>query len=61
MNLITNSIKFTKIGGIRIIARVGHTDFKQQNVISFDVIDTGIGISRVKLIYFYKQNGGGVI
>lgn len=43
MNLVTNSIKFTFTGGIKIIINI----IDHSNTIEFEVEDTGCGIPKV--------------
>ncbi len=47
MNLLSNALKFTKSGGVRVAIRPVDTAERPQ--LAFDVIDTGIGIAREKL------------
>jgi signal transduction histidine kinase/ligand-binding sensor domain-containing protein/DNA-binding response OmpR family regulator len=58
-NLLTNAIKYTKEGEIRLILRTVHTDHKKQTEI--EVSDTGFGISAEALPYifdrFYQADG----
>jgi PAS domain S-box-containing protein len=42
VNLIGNAIKFTEIGGVNVVVRL---DLNQPEMIFFDVIDTGIGLT----------------
>lgn len=59
MNLISNSVKFTKSGGVTVNVRLVGRDGNQQ--IQIDVIDTGIGISpeiRDKLFQPFTQGDG---
>lgn len=51
MNLVSNAIKFTKKGYIKIIAKQIKTFIDNQLVelLQFDVKDTGIGIREVKI------------
>lgn len=41
-NLVTNSIKFTNQGGVKI-----KITEKNKKLIQFDIIDTGIGITNI--------------
>ena len=43
VNLIGNAIKFTEVGGVRLITRF--VDDPQQPYLQFDVFDTGIGMT----------------
>ena len=43
LNLISNAIKFTEIGGVRVV--INYLREKTEAVLKFDVIDTGIGIT----------------
>jgi signal transduction histidine kinase/DNA-binding response OmpR family regulator len=45
LNLTSNAIKFTHQGGVTINARVKH-NAKDEVLIKFDVIDTGVGINK---------------
>ncbi len=42
-NLIGNAIKFTELGGVRLIARLAETEGGPQ--VQFDVVDSGIGMT----------------
>ena len=44
VNLIGNAVKFTEIGGVRVITQVG-SDATNEPKLRFDVVDTGIGMS----------------
>lgn len=46
VNLVGNSIKFTKNGGVRLILRFVPDDTKP--MMQFDILDTGIGMSKEK-------------
>jgi signal transduction histidine kinase/predicted hydrocarbon binding protein/ActR/RegA family two-component response regulator len=53
VNLIGNAIKFTEIGGVRIVLRcVAGAD--KQPKLNFDVIDTGIGISKRQIDMLFQ-------
>lgn len=52
MNLVSNSIKFTSKGGVTIIARF---DEKEENIVKFEVIDTGRGIEEVIVLLILVQ------
>ncbi|MFH1109650.1 MAG: ATP-binding protein [Planctomycetota bacterium] len=43
LNLVGNAIKFTKVGGVRLIVRLVTSEAP---MIQFDVVDTGVGITR---------------
>lgn len=45
INLVTNAIKFTERGSVRIVLRLAHND-QNQPCLHFDVIDTGIGLTK---------------
>ena len=45
LNLVSNSIKFTKTGSVNIITKLKESTDKT-NLITFEVIDTGIGIDK---------------
>lgn len=47
MNLVSNSIKFTQMGGVHIVARLDETAGRK--CLCIDVIDSGIGISEDRL------------
>ena len=44
INLIGNAIKFTEVGGVRLITRF--IDDENNPVLQFDVLDTGIGMTK---------------
>ncbi|HUG89992.1 MAG TPA: PAS domain S-box protein [Planctomycetaceae bacterium] len=44
INLVSNAIKFTETGGVRLVVR--YLACEDGDVMQFDVIDTGIGMSR---------------
>ena len=52
-NLLSNAIKFTAEGSVTL--RVKHTKHKNGNYLSFDVIDTGIGIASSKLENIFQK------
>ncbi len=48
MNLVTNAIKFTDQGGVRVIVSLDQSDSKTASL-NFRVVDTGIGIGPEKI------------
>ena len=54
MNLISNSIKFTFKGGIKISVRL-LTDIRKKATIEFTVSDTGIGIPEDKIEHIFEN------
>ena len=53
VNLVGNAIKFTKNGTVRVVASCSRKD----ETITFDVIDTGIGITKEQLSRIFKPFG----
>ncbi len=53
INLVANSVKFTKEGGIYVEV-TSHQDEKHEELISFAVIDTGMGISQEQLMSVFE-------
>ena len=53
-NLISNAIKFTKSGGIEILARADSSPDPNLSNLTFTVADTGIGISDDKLEMIFQ-------
>jgi signal transduction histidine kinase len=47
VNLLGNAIKFTEVGGVKLIVDVLHVDKDKVNL-KFNIIDTGIGIAKEK-------------
>ncbi|QEM82803.1 ATP-binding protein [Halomonas binhaiensis] len=58
LNLLTNAIKFTQVGSVRVLARKGHGD-----QVLFEVIDTGRGIDEALLSQLFEpfRQGGPTI
>ncbi len=54
INLLTNSIKFTNRGSVKLNCRM-HDEDNDNISLKFDVIDTGIGISDKQLKNIFKQ------
>ncbi|MCG8408558.1 MAG: ATP-binding protein [Phycisphaerales bacterium] len=52
INLIGNAIKFTEVGGVRLITRFLHDE--QQPMLQFDVVDTGIGITKAQIATLFQ-------
>jgi signal transduction histidine kinase/DNA-binding NarL/FixJ family response regulator len=55
-NLVSNAIKFTESGGVRLVARMGEMELpsgERQMRLAIDVIDTGIGLSKEKLEHLF--------
>jgi signal transduction histidine kinase/CheY-like chemotaxis protein len=47
VNLLGNALKFTEVGGVKLIVDVVHVDKDKVNL-KFNIIDTGIGIAKEK-------------
>lgn len=45
VNIIANAVKFTKVGGLRILLSIQHLDKFNLATLTFSVQDTGIGIT----------------
>ncbi len=62
LNLVSNAIKFTNQGQVRVEARLSASD-NLTNTIHFSVIDTGIGIDKAHLdkIFLSFEQGGSKI
>ena len=54
MNLIGNAIKFTERGGLRLVVAMAKTASGATPRISFDVIDTGIGMSQEQVSSIFR-------
>jgi two-component system, sensor histidine kinase and response regulator len=54
INLISNAVKFTKSGGIRVVTEIVQND-QAQSLLSLRVIDTGIGINEVQLGKLFRR------
>lgn len=55
MNLLNNSIKFTKEGSIHLFLKLNHIE-NNYVAIDFSIVDTGIGISSDKLNQIFNSN-----
>jgi PAS domain S-box-containing protein len=53
MNLVSNAIKFTSVGGIRISAST--IEKNGQTFVRFEVIDTGIGMTKDQMGRLFKE------
>ena len=53
MNLVSNAIKFTSEGGVRIVASM--IDRAGQNAVKFEVIDTGIGMTKEQMGRLFRE------
>ena len=53
INLVGNAIKFTEVGGVRVVTQLVR-DKKGEPLLRFDVIDTGIGISKENVRNLFK-------
>jgi PAS domain S-box-containing protein len=53
INLIGNSIKFTDVGGVRVVIRFD-TNLDDESKLAFDVIDTGIGMSEEQMSLLFR-------
>lgn len=54
LNLTSNAIKFTQVGGVTLSVAVIRRD-DQQDDIEFKILDTGIGIAKDKLEHIFEQ------
>ncbi|MBN1491004.1 MAG: CHASE domain-containing protein [Phycisphaerae bacterium] len=52
INLLGNAIKFTEVGGVRLVIRFIYA--KDKPVIQFDVVDTGVGITEEQLARLFQ-------
>ncbi|MCA9255709.1 MAG: response regulator, partial [Phycisphaerales bacterium] len=52
VNIIGNAIKFTEVGGVRVVMR--YLADGEQPMIQFDVIDTGIGIAEEEIPRLFR-------
>ncbi len=58
VNLVSNAIKFTEKGGVRLVAKMDDDGDKSESHIRFEVIDTGIGLTpeqQTKLFNSFEQ------
>ena len=53
VNLIGNAIKFTEIGGVRVVVH-GDVDSGEDGALRFDIIDTGIGIAETHIAELFQ-------
>jgi PAS domain S-box-containing protein len=53
VNLVGNAIKFTEVGGVRIVVRSDATSNGRCNLV-FDVIDTGVGMSQEQINLLFQ-------
>jgi PAS domain S-box-containing protein len=53
VNLIGNAIKFTEVGSVRVVTRLV-ADADQEPKLTFDVIDTGIGIAKEEIAGIFE-------
>jgi CheY-like chemotaxis protein len=51
LNLVSNAIKFTEIGGVRIVV---HFENGTQPMLHFDIIDTGVGLTSEQQARLFK-------
>ncbi len=57
LNLLSNAVKFTERGSVRLVVR--YPAEPGQDVIAFDVIDTGIGITATQMTRLFQPFGQG--
>jgi signal transduction histidine kinase len=53
LNLVGNAIKFTERGGVRVALRITQSEMTTRTL-SFDVVDTGIGISADRIAALFQ-------
>ena len=53
VNLVGNSIKFTEVGGIRVVMQLAPAG-EMEDTLIFDVIDTGIGMSKEQMDLLFR-------
>lgn len=54
-NLLSNAMKFTESGSVRVIASAKASQDPQSVIVTFEVIDTGIGIEQKALEHIFDQ------
>ncbi|QNN24104.1 response regulator [Planctomycetales bacterium ZRK34] len=54
VNLMSNAIKFTDRGSVRLTVKLGSINAKGNQTLLFEVVDTGIGISKEQLDSLFK-------
>lgn len=52
INMIGNAIKFTQVGGVRVIGRF--VNGKQKPFMQFDIVDTGIGMTEMQVARLFQ-------
>ncbi|MCK5832139.1 PAS domain S-box protein [bacterium] len=55
LNLVSNAIKFTDEGSVRVVIREIKNSDKKKETIKFDIIDTGIGIPKEKMKMIFES------
>ncbi|MEN6458080.1 MAG: ATP-binding protein [Thermoguttaceae bacterium] len=53
INLIGNAVKFTEMGGVRVVTRLT-SDHDPNRLLQFEVIDTGIGLTEQQIQQLFK-------
>ena len=53
-NLVSNAVKFTEHGTVRLVVEPAHAGTARRGRIAFSVIDTGIGIAEEKLRVIFE-------